>query len=238
MASLTNRYLDALLSRPGGPRPRAGYSFWQRYWASLTGATLSTRPVQAASARLQVSSSRAQEHRAFLPQFSAPVPAAPRIHSHPWGRGFALIAAAATVTGAAVFGLALGEAQHNALPTPGSAATTPAPAASPSLSPSPTVASPPAFNFSGASQYACSAEGVIDSTAGFAVTFSFINNSSEAVQVIWLNASGNRMPYGVLPPGYTDKVNAFTNGTWIIADASGNCERIFRINESGHVTIT
>jgi hypothetical protein len=40
VSSLANRYLHALLSRPQGARPRAGYSFRQRYWASLTGMAL------------------------------------------------------------------------------------------------------------------------------------------------------------------------------------------------------
>jgi hypothetical protein len=36
--SMANRYMRALFSSPTGPRPRDGYSFWQRYWDSLTGA--------------------------------------------------------------------------------------------------------------------------------------------------------------------------------------------------------
>ena len=51
MSSLANRYLSALLSCPPGPRARAGYSFWQRYWASLTGTVLRPRLVQTAAAQ-------------------------------------------------------------------------------------------------------------------------------------------------------------------------------------------
>jgi hypothetical protein len=57
--SLANRYLGALLSRPPGPRSRAGYSFWQRYWASLTGTALTPRPVQAAAAQFSDTRMRA-----------------------------------------------------------------------------------------------------------------------------------------------------------------------------------
>jgi hypothetical protein len=69
--SLANRYLRALLSCPPDPRPRAGYSFWQRYWASLTGTPLTRHPVQLASVQPQVRPGHAQEDRARFPWFSA-----------------------------------------------------------------------------------------------------------------------------------------------------------------------
>lgn len=44
MKTLKDRYLDAVVPRDPGPRPRAGYSLWQRYWAALTGTRLSPKP--------------------------------------------------------------------------------------------------------------------------------------------------------------------------------------------------
>ena len=55
--SLANRYRRSLLSGPPGPRPRAGYSFWQRYWASLTGMTPNLHRAQAVPARRRSRSS-------------------------------------------------------------------------------------------------------------------------------------------------------------------------------------
>lgn len=43
MQKLKDRYLNTVLPLNRGPRPRAGYSLWQRYWASLTGVPLAPR---------------------------------------------------------------------------------------------------------------------------------------------------------------------------------------------------
>lgn len=44
MKTLKDRYLDAVVPRDPGPRPRAGYSLWRRYWAALTGTRLPAKP--------------------------------------------------------------------------------------------------------------------------------------------------------------------------------------------------
>jgi hypothetical protein len=122
--SLANRYLGALLSRPPGPRPRDGYSFWQRYWASLTGAPLTRRQAQAASARLQVSPAEARKRREIFSRSSASISVARLSLSNRWR---ALLAATAATAAAAATGLAVG------LSGPGTAA----PAARPSLTAGP-----------------------------------------------------------------------------------------------------
>ncbi len=102
MSSLANRYLHALLSQSRGPRPRAGYSFWQRYWASLTGIALTPRPAQADSPLLHSSPHAGQELEAVLSRFPDPVPVRQRRRSNRrnwWGVAIATVAVVAGATG-------------------------------------------------------------------------------------------------------------------------------------------
>ena len=98
MSSLANRYLRALLSHPLGPRPRAGCSFWQRYWTSLTG--------MAFSPRMQADVARASESRTVHHRFATPIPAALRGRSNRWmaaGLAMAAVAVMATILSVGVF---------------------------------------------------------------------------------------------------------------------------------------
>ena len=70
--SLANRYLRALLSRPSGPRPRAGYSFWQRYWVSLTGAALTRQSSAPGMLSVHGYSSPAKRTRPGVGEFDDP----------------------------------------------------------------------------------------------------------------------------------------------------------------------
>ncbi len=117
MPSLANRYLGALLSRPQGPRPRDGYSFWQRYWASLTGAPLTRRQAQAASARLQVSPAEARKRREISSRSSASISVAWLSLSNWWRALLATAAAAAAATGLAVGLFGPGTAAPSARPS-------------------------------------------------------------------------------------------------------------------------
>lgn len=106
MSSLANRYLSALLSRPLGPRPRAGYSFWQRYWASLTGGIPSQRrhaPDRQASARAVTAAARPRRsrERKVIPAFSSVLVTA-ALRFHRMGPLAALTTTLATVTATGV----------------------------------------------------------------------------------------------------------------------------------------
>ena len=94
------------------------------------------------------------------------------------------------------------------------------------------------FTFTGASQYPCSYEGTIRSVPGGSeVLFSFINNTSEPLQIIWLDFSGNRHIYDTLQAGGTYSVNTYIDHAWMIADISSNCLGIFGITGIGQISV-
>ena len=94
------------------------------------------------------------------------------------------------------------------------------------------------FSFTGASQYPCSSEGTIHSTGGGQeVSFAFTNNTSESLQIIWLDGNGNRQTYDTLSPGGTYNVNTYVNQAWMVADPSSSCLGIFGINGSGQLSL-
>ena len=103
----------------------------------------------------------------------------------------------------------------------------------------PTSPAPADSAIIGASQYPCSDEGTIHSVPGGAeVPFSFTNNSSESVQIIWLNFAGARVPYVTLSPGGTYNASTYIGDLWLIADPSASCLGIFLINESGQISVS
>ena len=82
-------------------------------------------------------------------------------------------------------------------------------------------------------------EGTIyPAVGGLTVLFSFVNNSSETLQVIWLNNNGDRETYDTLSPGDTDKVYTSIGQAWMIADASASCQGIFVVNGSGQILVS
>ena len=132
--------------------------------------------------------------------------------------------------------------QHNNAPLSAEASPSAAPSTAAPASAAPTTAAPAQplqFSFTGASQYPCSGKGTIYSAVGgLAVLFSFVNNSSETLQIIWLNNNGNRETYDTLPPGDTYNVNTSIDQAWMIADASTSCQGIFVVNGSGQILVS
>ena len=95
------------------------------------------------------------------------------------------------------------------------------------------------FSFAGAGQDQCSAEGSIQSAAlGPQVTFSFENETSQAVQIIWLNYQGSSVPYATLPPGETYSVNTTIGNVWMIASTAQSCLGIFSIRDTGQISVS
>ena len=75
----------------------------------------------------------------------------------------------------------------------------------------------------------CSAEGTIRSTS-FAnpSTIRFVNNTSEAVTVYWLDYTGARVSYGVLQPaGGSFGIGSYLTHPWLLIGAGGTCYGIF-----------
>ena len=93
------------------------------------------------------------------------------------------------------------------------------------------------FTVTGPAQQSCSAEGTVSSSsAGQEVRFFFQNETSESLQIVWINYSGSPETYDTLPPGYTYSVNTFVGNVWLISDTSSSCLGLFDIEGSGHIT--
>ena len=74
------------------------------------------------------------------------------------------------------------------------------------------------------------------SSAGQAIRFYFENETSESLQIVWINYSGSPQTFDTLPPGYVYSVNTFVGNVWLISDTSSNCLGLFGIEGSGHIT--
>jgi len=113
------------------------------------------------------------------------------------------------------------------------------PSSSPSPKPpssSPSLPPPLTANLIGAAEYPCSDEGIVHSVAGGpGVPFSFTNNSSESLQLIWLTYSGSRLQYDTLRPGDTYNVNTYIGNVWMIADLQSSCLGIYFVQGNGQV---
>jgi hypothetical protein len=95
------------------------------------------------------------------------------------------------------------------------------------------------FSFNDASQYPCSDEGSIHSVAGgYEAAFTFYNDSSTYLQVIWLDYNGARYTHGSLAPGASWTADTYAEDVWMIADEASTCEGIFDVAGNGGVTIT
>jgi len=128
-------------------------------------------------------------------------------------------------------------------PAPGGAAdiTVPAEATSAVASAAPAhgAAAGAQFYFAGASQDQCSAEGTIQSAnRGPQVAFSFENESSAAVQIIWLNYQGSSVPYATLAPGETYSVSTTVGNVWTIATAAQQCLGVFSVQGAGRISVS
>jgi Hsp70 protein len=116
--------------------------------------------------------------------------------------------------------------------------STTAPVTTPSTTAPPATAAPLSFSFADASQYPCNDEGNLHSASdGPNASFAFINNTSEPLQIIWLDGSGNRQTEDTLPGNETFTDNIRADEAWMIADSSSDCLAIFGVNGSGQITI-
>jgi hypothetical protein len=56
----------------------------------------------------------------------------------------------------------------------------------------------------------------------------FVNRSTRALEVYWLDFQGNRRPYRNLAPGGRFHQNTFIGHNWLVATLDGRCLGIFR----------
>lgn len=55
----------------------------------------------------------------------------------------------------------------------------------------------------------------------------FVNDTSETVQALWINFTGQRVPYGRLAPGASYNQSTWITHPWIVADLSGACLTLY-----------
>ena len=68
------------------------------------------------------------------------------------------------------------------------------------------------------------------------MSFSFINEARESLQIIRLNTTGARVLADVLGSGHTYNASTFTGEAWMVAGPSSRCLEIFAITGAGSVT--
>lgn len=256
-----NRYLSALLSRPPGPRPRDGYSFWQRYWAALTGAALTPRHPVAARARRRLRPGLARPHSPDGSTRDDP-PVAPGRQSRVYRQMLiaAIIAAFLPVifVGSAFINNSVNKGPGKAGPKPSGVTTRPTkpaateyhtttssnPASTAFESPPPrTTYKPPGpqkiTSYSGAVAQGCAAYGSVGSASGgSAVSFSFVNNSDAPIQIWYLTPSGNPVPEHTVDTRRSYSPSASVGQGWLIASSQGACLGVFEVTGSGKVIVT
>jgi len=129
-------------------------------------------------------------------------------------------------------------------PGPGGGGSTPSPTpttTSPSpgpTSPSPTPTSSLSFQYNGVSQYPCSEYQTIHSvTGGTSAPLVFVNQSSQPVQIDWINYGGARQVYDTLQAGQSYSVNTYTGDVWLVASYQADCLGYFYVNNAGNIMI-
>jgi serine/threonine protein kinase len=139
-------------------------------------------------------------------------------------------------------------------PTPGYAASptpTPTPAGTPPVTPATASRTPSQAQtsqaasgvqaitgYSGATSPGCAAYGSIGSgSGGSRVGYSFTNNSSAAVQLWFITASGSGAPEGTVASGGSLSPSVTTGQDWMVTDAGGGCLGLFTITGDGNVTV-
>src|SRR5690349_21567184 len=54
-------------------------------------------------------------------------------------------------------------------------------------------------------------------------TIEFVNQTSRALTVYWLDYAGNRIPYMSLAPGASYVQEAWVTHPWVVLDSAGDC---------------
>jgi len=68
---------------------------------------------------------------------------------------------------------------------------------------------------------------------GEATSITFVNQTSGDIKLFWIDASGNREPYGQVRAGEHREQNTFVGHVWLLADDAGKQLAIFSASDSG-----
>lgn len=67
----------------------------------------------------------------------------------------------------------------------------------------------------------------IKSIVGAATQITFVNGSTHAIRVYWINYEGERVLYRMLSPGEEYGLNTFLHHPWVITDEGGNAWAVY-----------
>jgi hypothetical protein len=55
----------------------------------------------------------------------------------------------------------------------------------------------------------------------------FQNETTNPVQIFWVNSAGKREPYGTLEPGQSQNQQTYDADPWVVADTEGKCVAVY-----------
>ena len=93
------------------------------------------------------------------------------------------------------------------------------------------------FNYSGASEYSCAAEGSVSSSDGTSVQFSFTDDGSTGVRIASVDANGTIAPYSDIDQGGTLTISTHVGDYWVLEKPAGGCLAVFAIDSAGSVVV-
>ena len=79
---------------------------------------------------------------------------------------------------------------------------------------------------------------MVQSSAGSAVSFNFVNNSSGTVVIDEISTSGSLIGDATLSPGQQFPDSTYAGVYFVVEKSGGGCLAVFRVTGSGQVTIT
>jgi hypothetical protein len=84
----------------------------------------------------------------------------------------------------------------------------------------------------------CSEAGALKSSSSDHKTvIQFVDDSSEAIRLYWIDYDGARENYGTLSPGETAEFDTYLTHPWLVADASGCIAVFLPAREPGRAVI-
>jgi eukaryotic-like serine/threonine-protein kinase len=128
-------------------------------------------------------------------------------------------------------------------PTPALTPGTPSPKPTPSHTSFPTqkpaLTTPLSFSAQGLTKDSCSVEGTVRSAPSKrGVTLDIINYSAYSVEEIWLSFTGGRVLYSTIPPGREVSQPTYVGHFWLMANRSGQCASIYRVDGPSNLIIS
>ena len=111
----------------------------------------------------------------------------------------------------------------------------PTPKPSPKPTPRPTALS---VSVSGGSEDSCADVGVVHSSAGASVSFTFHDESSADIAIAVIDASGNEVQEVTLGPGGVYTAGTSVGTYWVVENSGNGCLAVVDVGGSGQATVT